>query len=127
MPAPDSKGYPMDQGSHQSGDRFQVRLWDLIVLVVGASYVLDVARRSRLAWGGGLPDLAHAIGLTVLTLGLAVALVVVGQWVRQLRERRGRSWGLIWRVLAVGWLAGSVVEVAGALQVANATAATPLF
>src|SRR4051794_32025816 len=47
-----ARGRGMDGGSRQSGDRFQVRLWDLIVVVVGASYVLDVARRSRLAWGG---------------------------------------------------------------------------
>ena len=117
----------MDQGSHRSGDRFQVRLWDLIVLVVGASYVLDVARRSRVAWGGGLPDLAHAIGLTVLTLGLCVGLVVVGQWVRRLRERKGSAWAIGWRVLAVVWLAGSLVEVAAALQVAKTTVAMPIF
>ena len=117
----------MDQGSQRSGDRFQVRLWDLIVLVVGSAYVLDVARRSRVAWGGGLPDLAHAIGLTVLTLGLCVGLVVVGQWVRQLRTREGRAWPILWRVLAVVWLAGSVVEVAAALQVAKTTFVMPGF
>ena len=117
----------MDDGSRATGRRFQVRLWDLIVLVVGASYVLDVARRSRAAWGGGLPDLAHAIGLTVLTLGLGVGLVVVGQWVRRLRERKGRAWAMIWPVLALGWLAGSLVEVAAALQVANTTIAKPIF
>jgi hypothetical protein len=117
----------MDQGSNPSGDRFQVRLLDLIVLVLGASYVLDVTRRSRLAWGGGLPDLAHTIGLTVLTLGVWVGLVMVGQWVRRLRVREHRTWAVIWRVLAVGWLAGSLVEVASALQVAIGTAVVPIF
>src|SRR5580692_10193097 len=102
----------MDRGSVESRDRFQVRLWDLIVVVVGASYVLDVARRSKVAWGGGLPDLAHAVGLTVLAFGVAVGLVVVSHWVRRLREPgKGRAWASIWRVLAVGWLAGSLVEV----------------
>lgn len=108
----------MDRVPGESGDRFQVRLADLVVLVVGAAYVLDVARRSRLAWGGGLPDLEHAIGLTVLALGVSVGLVVVGQWVRRLRVGRGqtRAWPLIWRVAAAAWLAGSMVEVASALQ-----------
>jgi hypothetical protein len=117
----------MDEGSRGTGQRFQVRLWDLAVVVVGSAFVLDAARRSRVAWGGGLPDLAHAIGLTVLTFGLAVGLVVVGQWVRRLGERQGRAWALIWRVLAVGWLAGSLVEVVAAMQVAGAGTATRLF
>jgi hypothetical protein len=109
----------MDQEADESGGRFQVRLWDLIVVVVGASYVLDVARRSKLAWGGGVPDLAHAIGLLVLTLGVGVGLVVVGQWVRRIRDPRGRAMASLWRILALGWLAGSIIEVAAALQVVS--------
>jgi hypothetical protein len=97
----------------------------LIVLVVGASYVLDVARRSRLAWGGGLPDLAHAIGLTVLTLGVFVGLVLAGQWARRLRDREKRPWPIFWRVLMMGWLAGSLVEVAAALQIASSAFVAP--
>jgi hypothetical protein len=111
----------MDQGPGGSSGRFQVRLWDLVVVVLGASYVLDVARRSRVAWGGGLPDLAHGIGLLVLTLGVGVGLVLVGQWVRRLRERGGRVWSSICRALALSWLVGALIEVAAALQIANTT------
>lgn len=115
----------MESRSTRPGDRFQVRLWDLLVLVIGAAYVLDVARRSRIAWGGGLPDLAHAIGLTVLTMGVGVGLIVAGQWVRQLRGRHVKAWAVLWRVLAIGWLGGALVEVAAALQVANTPGLPP--
>ena len=71
---------------------------------------------------GGLPDFAHAVGLMVLTLGVAVALVVIVGWVGRLRVREGRAWASAWRVVAVCWLAGSLVEIAAALQVAPAPA-----
>ncbi len=108
----------------RSGDRFQLRLGDLAVVIVGASYVLDVARRSRLAWGGGLPDRAHAIGLMVLSLGLCVGTLVVNQWARQLRVRQG--WALLGSVLGLCWLAGSLVEVTAALQTAHSATAMPV-
>ncbi len=120
-----SRGSAMDESPDQRAGKFQVRLLDLIVVVVGVSYVLDVARRSRVAWGGGLPDFAHAAGLTALSFGVCVGLVVAGQWVGRLRQREGRTWALIWRVVAAAWLAGALVEVAGALQ--DTAVATPMF
>ena len=105
-----------------SGDRFQVRLRDLAMAVVGSAFVLDVARRSRAAWGGGAPDPGHAVGLGVLGLAVAVALVVAGRRSRGLRagdrpaSRGARGFALAWRAAAVAWLAGSIAEVAWVLQ-----------
>ena len=112
----------MAKGLGEAGDRFQVRLVDLFIVVLGASYVLDVARRSRIAWGGGWPDFAHAVGLTVLTFGVTVTLVLVVQWAARLKRKEGRAWAATWRVVAVGWLAGSLVEVAAVLQVSSVPA-----
>src|SRR3954451_3242784 len=98
------------------GDRFQVRLGDLAMAVVGSAFVLDVARRSRAAWGGGLPDSAHALGLVVLSMGVGLAVVVPRRGARRLSRRGGSSriswaWGLTWRAAAVGWMAWSILEV----------------
>jgi hypothetical protein len=107
------------------GDRFQVRLADLVMAVLGSAFVLDVARRSRAAWGGGMPDAAHALGLIALSMGVGLALVVARQGARRLGGRGGASrahwaWGLAWRAAAVGWLAWSILEVSGALETAPA-------
>ncbi|WP_435008286.1 hypothetical protein P12x_005541 [Tundrisphaera lichenicola] len=103
------------------GGRWQVRLGDLAMVVVGSAYVLDVARRSRTTWSGGLPDLEHALGLIVLTLGVGLVLTLAGQGVRALRgpvegSQDFRIWGVAWRAMALGWLGWSVIEGSLALQ-----------
>src|SRR4051794_12097457 len=105
----------MDADRSVPGGRWQVRLGDLALVGVGSAYVLDVARRSRTTWSGGLPDLEHALGLIVLTLGVGLVLILAAQGVRALRDRgegpRGaRVWGLAWRSAALGWLGWSVIE-----------------
>jgi len=113
-----------------TGDRFQVRLRDLAVAVLGSAFVLDVARRSMAAWGGGPPDLQHALGLAVLALAVSLALIVAGRRSRSLRAGNGpatrgaRAWALVWRSAAVGWLACSVAEAAWVLQFDRAGMAT---
>jgi hypothetical protein len=108
----------MDEASVGSGHRVQVRLWDLVVAVVGSAYVLDVARQSRVAWGGGMPNQAQVLALVVLTLGVGVALIVMGRWARQVRERgrEGRAWAATWRIFAMGGVLWSVAQVASDLR-----------
>lgn len=102
----------MDLASIPAGVRHQFRLRDLAVVVVGASVVVDAARRSREAWGGNRPDLAHGLGLALLALGLVVGAVVVGR----VPAREVREWGLAWRAAAVAWLAGALAGLVVALQ-----------
>jgi len=123
----------MGRGIEGSGDRFQFGLGDLAMAVLGSAFVLDVARRSRAAWGGGLPDLEHALGLAMLALTVALALIVAGRRSRRLRvgagpsTRGARAWALSWRAAAVGWLACSVAEAAWVLQIDRAAIAASMF
>jgi hypothetical protein len=104
--------------SASPGGRFQVGLRALTMAVLGSAFVLDVARRSRVAWGGSLPDADHALGLVVLALAVSLTLVVAGQSSRRLRDRGGAwAWGLAWRVASMGWLVWSAAELSRTLQV----------
>ncbi len=106
----------MDQDRAQSGVRWQFRLRDLAVVVVGASGVLDVARRSRAGWGGGWPDVNHAVGLLVLTMALGLAWGMLGPAVARVREPVGtRAWAWAWRGALVVWLVGMLGELVSAL------------
>jgi hypothetical protein len=121
------KGGAMSGSSGESSGRFQIRLGDLAVLVVGSAYVLDVTRRSRAGWVGNLPDLDHALGLVVLSLGVALVLIVLGQGVRRLREPRRDRWALLWRLAALAGLVWLTAEVASSLQRPEKDALPPAF
>jgi hypothetical protein len=102
----------------ESGWRIQVRLGDLVVLVVGSAVVFAVIRHSSLGWEGGKPDRAQVMALIVMTLGVGLGLILVGEGFRRFRDRSRAGWGwaMTWRLLAMvgfGWL---LVEVASASQ-----------
>jgi hypothetical protein len=106
----------MIEGSGAAGHH-QFRLGDLVVVVVGAAFVLDVTRRSRGAWPGVWPGFEHAPGLVSLTMAVALGLVVAIRGVRRLRAGEVGAWGLAWRLAALAWLAWSALEISSALQV----------
>ena len=108
----------MRAGPIEAARPLQVRLWDLVVVVMGTAFVFDVARRSRDAWVGGLPDRDHAVGLGVLTLVVAMGLMIGRQFASRCPGFRkpGRSREAFWRSLALGGVIFSALELADDLQ-----------
>ena len=91
----------------------QVRLGDLMGLVIGSAFVFDVVRRSMAGWQGGLPDRSEVLSLIVLSLAVATGLILLGQGVRRWRDRGRTGWvgSALWRFLALGGLGWMIFEV----------------